>query len=185
MQKIKVLFNKYNSYSEDKKKIINTCFLLSLLVVSIVYLCIGIYQNETNQEAHCIWLSAIIMGIWFLIFPEAMDKKEKLLYHFVFLLFEIILYCAVLIYWIIHLASSNLLIDVAIIIILPFAITHTFYVLYKICYLFNQVFKGLSSDNKIIRFIKMVTAVIVVITAFFTEIIALTNAVQDFIGRYI
>ena len=185
MQKIKVLFNKYNSFSEDKKKIINTCFLLSLLVVSIVYLCIGIYQNETNQEAHCIWLSAFIMGIWFLIFPEAMDKKEKLLYHFIFLIFEILLYCAILIYWISHLASSNIFIDVAIIIILPFSITHTFYVLYKICFLINQVFKRLSSDNKITQFIKMFTAVIVVITAFFTEIVALTNAVQNFIGKYI
>ena len=183
MQKIKVLFNKYNSFSEDKKKIINTCFLLSLLVVSIVYLCIGIYQSEINQETHCIWLSAFIMGIWFLIFPEAMDKKEKLLYHFVCFLFEIGLYCIVLIYWIINLSSSNPLIDVVFIIILPFAITHTFYVLYIICHLINQVFKKLSSDSKIIRFIKMVTAVVVVITAFFTEIIALTNAVRDIIGK--
>lgn len=180
---LKLIKHRYLKLIKHKKKVVNTCFLLSLLFVSIMYLLIGIYQTHIDDpQQHCLLISSLIMAIWYLRFPKATDAKEKMTYHMIWFLVELVIYCLVLIYWINNISASNWILDILIAVILSIAIAHTFYVFYKFYFFINQVLKKLNTENnKFMLFIKTVTSIILTITAFFTAIIGLSTILYQFV----
>lgn len=177
---MKKLKEKYRNIDEVTKKQIRTYFLLSLLIVAILYLIIGVRQVQINSDdSHCIYISSVLMSVWFLFFPEKRDKKEGFMYHMVGVLVELFFYSFVILYWIDNVDSSNWVVDTVIAIFLSLSMIHTFYVFHKINYLIKQLLpKFKVTQNKFTLFIKSITALLVSITAFFTALISLMSVIK-------
>lgn len=163
-----------------KNKKLKTCFSASLFSVSIIYLCIGLYQHYLNNDTglyHCI--SAVMMGIWLSSVPEAI-KYKKVILHFIYFLLAFFIYSILLLHSNNTLLSSNRLLymikEILTAVGLVFLMASGFYVLYEVYYISKEILNSLiTGDSKGAVFVKRLMSAIGAITSFLNATIGLAN----------